>query len=450
MDTDNEPIRGESNFPRELIDNTLVDKRGQLWRMNEKLEKRLGIFGKKSYRFDKLGVKLEEALEILLQVIASRHFDSWLDGSVRPEMLEALKSMEPVLNHCVKEGDKNFRKDFIVKLSCQGKDVLRRALTERFEEIGKAFAEERGKEHQEEKMSFSGLLPPCTRFWWQKKSARGAVYDLFCLEFSPERRTVIIDNQRLRLSFPWLCFFVCFKNGEFYSFDNHYGNHSAFWVFYRPDSVKSKQDAIFYHNLTNARENWPQYWCLGYSIPVIKLQDPLWAAKLLDYFWQTNFGNCGYHLLDFWRWAVKNIPEVSSLQAWERLSESEPDKILKLPWRECENTLGQFAEKVLNHFAGIEEEQAKILRQSEKVQEQILERFEEQLEEELVFLAGHLVIDAGLQKSSREFIAKRLGAMFDKIMGELKPYCSNIAKETAEEFNRTDFGDRSGKKEAAR
>ncbi|MDO8676123.1 MAG: hypothetical protein Q7K16_00460 [Candidatus Azambacteria bacterium] len=450
---DNSKMLGEVTFPREVMGSLLVDKEGSLWRVGENFREHWKFFKKKFYSIDRLEFKIEEALKVLIQVISSRHLDSWLDGSVKPEMVEALSGTVPVFDHCMKKGEENFRKNFIEKLGQEGQGTLRRFLFEQFEEVGNAFAKERDEEHPENKISFSGLLPPRTRFYWQKKSSKGAIYDLFCLEYPPERRTVTIFDQRLRLSFPWLCIFVCFKNGKFYHYnsDNNRNNHSAFWVFYRPDSVKSEQDAIFYSNLTNIWPDWPHRWCLGYSIPVIKLEDPLWASKLLDYFWQTNFKSNDYLLL-FWLWAIENIPEVSSLEDWYELSENKPDKILQLPWRECKDKLGQFAKRVLDYFVDVEDkvEKSKISDPRKEVRERILERSKERLEEELVFLAGHLVIDTDLKELSREFVAKRLGVMFEKITKDLKPHCADAAKETAEKFNEADWERCIRKEEAVR
>jgi hypothetical protein len=96
---------------------------------------------------------------------------------------------------------------------------------------------------------------------------------------------------------------VGFKNGELYNLDNR----TAFWLFYRPDSMHSTDCKLFYPNLPNLDHAGLNLWCLGKSVPVIKLTDPTWSVKIMDYFWQSAFIDSGLNA--YWLWAVKNIPE---------------------------------------------------------------------------------------------------------------------------------------------
>ena len=417
-----ERVSRKIDLPPELLAKSLFDGDGKRWIVREEERKTLGILSTTVFTVDQLG-SVESGLNRLLQDHFNRALKSWLEEDVNPALASFSEEATPLFKECMAVGERTFRKTLITKLGVQGEKIWDKILTEQFGEIGKAWEDEKKKGSIN--FSSSGILPPGTRFHWQAKNPN-FIYDMFCIEASPQRRTVNIFGERRRLFFPWMCFLVCFRNGQF----------QGFWSFYMPKSLASHKDELYFPNLPNIWKQWPHSWCLGRSQPAISMQDPNWHDTLFNWFWNSEFveRNENELVLQFWRNAKKRIPEVRNLDAWEELSEKDPQKMLKLPWLKLDHNLGDFVAKVIEWRIKENNETSQSISDRRSAVADLKKRLRERLEEELHFLGAHFSMPVDLERVTRDLLSKKLGGSFQDLSKSAEANCQSIAGSTATDF----------------
>lgn len=142
---------------------------------------------------------------------------------------------------------------------------------------------------------------------------------------------------------------------------------------------------MYFSNLPNMENKWPYWACMGNGVPPIRTSDPGWSNVLLEYYWNSEFKDSG--LIPLWSWASTNITQVSSPNAWEKFSDEHPESMVNLPWA-LMGTAEAFINKLLDDYPV--NKMADYTKQLADVQKQLLERYTEKLEEELLFLGGSL------------------------------------------------------------
>lgn len=417
---DNGTLKTRIVMPRGVIGKLLFDCGGTAWSVES--EKRR-FFQPARVRLAHSG-SLEESLKNLFMAECEKE----LKANFREETIQLAQKfaeeLAPIFDQCIEEAERDFRKEFVQKLGIQGRSVIREIIQESFTTIGTIWSEE--KKSTALNFASHGPFPPQTRFWWQLRDGE-SVYDMYLLEFPPDRRSIQINGMMRYVAFPWLCFVAAFKNGHLIWFNEcHEASHCAFWYFYRPGPITSDKDSLYFSNLPHAWREWPYLCCLGSSLPVICLDNPNWSNALLSYFWQSGFSNAD-------RWVsslVRNkIEEIANSEKWEYLSKTDPDKMLTLPWPALGEDIGTFAKKTLMYLA---QKKEKPNDKAEKAKERAISAFREKLEESLYFLGSSFVLRPETEKIVRKILGEKIGGLWKKMSKRLQVFAETVSENTVQ------------------
>ncbi len=335
------------------------------------------------------------------------------------------------------ESLKRFRKEFVEKISAGGAGVFREALEKRFEEIGKIWAEKYLKNQEIAKaavMRCAGPFLPGTRFLWEAQTANHS-YKMFCVEFPPQRRVINIWGQSRRLAFPWQVFLILFRDGKLYCRVTG-GAHHGFWMFYRSAPLRTSEDKLCWSNLPHIWKDWPYNFCLGYDdMPPVSLDDTDCFNKLFEWFWGSKF--VGHNLTSFYDAAKSRNPELDTTEAWEQLSNTNPEKMVELNWLPCDQDLQTFARNAIETIIKDDkQERLKDISGEEwgVVKKQQVDQLREELEEQIFFLSDHFTIPVG-EKAKICFEAERVfDRTRDKVVARLKNSCEGLAKSASKTY----------------
>ena len=221
--------------PADLVGKRVVSEDGALMNVQRRLRLRFGVYPTSVIELVPSGKTIEETLTAIVTGALRKTVEEWVAHDTRELTAETSAHLAPIVDRCIREGSKNFRKDLIAKMGNRGKEFWRAILAEQFNEIGNTYAKFReldDKPNVPTKIAMTPMLPPHCRMHWHLKSGRTR-WDLFCFELPPGPRSIKIFGGFYRLAFPWMCILVAFKNGVFYSFKQNGGNRSAFLIFYR-------------------------------------------------------------------------------------------------------------------------------------------------------------------------------------------------------------------------
>ncbi len=436
MASEKESVKRSIVMPAELVEKPLFDADGNRWTIRLdtgpliSLLPNLVPLSSKKLVAEKSPQSAEKSLGLLLKEHSDHAMRTWIEKDVLPKFGSLTEEVKPLLQECITIGERNFRKELVAKLGARGASVWKTILEEQFEEIAKSWKSE---QESGESVIFSGALPPNTRFHWRIKKGE-SVYDVFCLEFPPQKRTVNISFGhpiKYHLAFPWFCFLVCFENGQLLHLNHDgYDGFWGFWAFYRPESLKSESDALYFPNLPNINSNWPYHWCLGGSMPPLSLNDHLWHQKLLSWFWDSEFGGVlTYFIVD----AQKRIPEVNSMSKWQKLSKDCPERMLTLPWLKVNMNLKEFVAVLSEKFL-VGGGRSKKKGGRDKAAKTLVKKFQERLTEELHFLGSHFSLPIDLRSEVEKGLGGKVGDSASDLGDHLKWRCEVVAEKTLAEF----------------
>lgn len=412
-------------IPHEIIGKRLFDSDGAEWVIDRYLERKLMLFKRKGIRLANAGT-LEKSLKNLLVKECKKELEENFREETASLTQKFTEELAPIFDQCIEQTERDFRKEFVQKLGAQGKSAMREVIEKSFADIGKIWSE-----NKESVSTFThwGPFPPQTRFWWQLREQK-SVYDMFLLEFPPDRRTIKIDNMRRYVAFPWLSVIVVFKNEQMVWFDgNHRAIQCAFWYFYRSSRITSDKDSLHFSNLPHVWNKWPYMCCLGSSLPVIKLTDPDWNGSLLSYFWQSDFTSSSMWLAS---WVNNQIPEIATAEKWEFLSKTDPDKILALPWPAMDQDIKTFAKKTLAHLANQKQEKS-AENEADKAKTLAINAFREKLEETIYFLGSSFVLRPETEKLINEVLDEKIGKLEKEFGAKLRAFSENVSENATRE-----------------
>lgn len=435
-------IKRKVILPEKALKEKFIDKSGKYWIFDTKIN---GFFPKIKTFLKEDGSLQDHALDEL-QKSCKPETQKWYaeyKKGIYPVIGQFIEEFSKSFDFAFESGERDFRKEYTKMLAIKGKAIFAQLFAEFLEKCSQELlncVEMEGDNNKPNSFIISlGPFPPTTRFYW-KLERKKELYELFCFEFQPSKRTINIkgENKSYNLAFPWLCVFTAFKNGKFYSFENiHEHDHCAFWIFYRQDALKYPNDELFMPNLPNIFRDWPYFICLGSSLPVIKLSDPKWHAKLFNYFWNSDFdNNDNARRWSFYNDVVKSVPEIDNWQKWEDVSKKNPNRVLELPWPKLGQTIEVFAEKVLELMTkekDIEKEQKQY--KIEKMKSEInglIKKFSERLSEELYFLGASLVIPIKSKEKLQNYVAKTADVLKTELETRIDQLLSKVAETTTE------------------
>jgi len=170
-------------------------------------------------------------------------------------------------------------------------------------------------------------LPVGTRFVYY-----GDPITLYIVEEAPRIRTILWDNETVKVSFPYVVLPIYLNNGKF----------SVMQVFYRNKPLEKQSDSLGAPWLPDIMKDkgepselrYKYYLCKGYnkvdkgspSQVVLSAQKMFWASSFVTNDWHRGL------LSDFNRWA-----DFSGAQ-WINLTKNDPQKILEVAWPDTELT----------------------------------------------------------------------------------------------------------------
>lgn len=397
-------------LPNELLDQALVDKQGIEWCLEEKTEHVLGVFPKKRLEMSPRG-SLTEALPLIVRNTLETTLNAWMHNNVWNLVRSMLERTRPDLEQILTTGERNIRMELIKKIGADGEAFMRPLLEECFAEI-KRFLEQEDREQGKTTNGIrsSGMLPPGTRFVWETKTEYEHI-TLFCIEEPPQRRTVKISGMRLRLSFPWIYFFVSFINNRFYQF----------MAFFRSTPVESEEDAIFLPSLPNCSGGDV---CLG-DRPDPSPQDKDWHERLISHFWQSEFLLSHGH--DYKAYLKEGLTGARFFRNWEEMSEKNPETIVAFPWIQYPHSIRTLVEK---KFAGgiqyANRRKARFEAALQTTKDLMTERFRETLEELLYNLEARFTVPTDLTERTQKRLDTISGEGKIELMQELKEISTQL------------------------
>ncbi|TSC82260.1 MAG: hypothetical protein G01um101419_614 [Parcubacteria group bacterium Gr01-1014_19] len=414
----------------------LIDGDGKIW--NLKTKKRNHWWGEKKH------------LEIVtdpdsLDVFLARSLDKEADEALKQWVADADKTLEDfsvntesLLQTFLGEAFKKFRKEFVEKVSAGGAGAFREALEKRFEEIGKVWAEKYLESQEIVKaaaMRCSGPFLAGTRFLWEAQTTNHR-YQMFCIEFAPQRRVINIWKESRYLAFPWQVFLVLFRDGKLYCLRKGGGAHHGFWMFYRSLPLKTAEDNLCWSNLPHIWKDWPHNFCLGYDdMPIVQLTDPDCFTKLFEWFWGSEF--IGHNLTHFYEQTRKQNKDLESTESWERITKSNPEKMLEMNWIPCEYDLQSFARRAMETIIKDDKEQRLSDTSNQDwsgVKKKQVDQVREELEEQIFFLSDHFTVPVGDQKKIRAAVDESFADAKIKTAASLKDSCENLAKSASKSY----------------
>ncbi|MEK7654011.1 MAG: hypothetical protein AAB345_01865 [Patescibacteria group bacterium] len=413
----------------------LIDGDGKIW--NLKTKKRDHWWGEKKH------------LEIAqdpdpLDVSLARSIDKEADEALQHWIADADRMIEDfsvntdgLFQTFFSEAMKEFRKKFVEKVAAGGAGVFREALEKRFDEIGKVWAEKYLQTQEIMKaavMRCVGPLLPGTRFIWEAQTSHHQ-YKMYCVEFAPQRRVVNIWDSNRHLAFPWQVFLVLFRDGQLYLRSSR-GSHHGFWMFYRSAPLKTAEDKLCWSNLPHIWGDWPHNFCLGYNdMPPVKLEDPDCFNKLFEWFWGSKF--IAHGLTQFYEIACKRNPELETVESWEKLSASNPEKMVEMDWLPCDYDLQSFARRAMETIIKDDREDRLQDNSAEEwvaVKKKQVDQLREELEEQVFFLSDHFTISATEKKKICAEVGDSFALAKRKTATSLKDSCGNLAKSVSKTY----------------
>lgn len=429
----------------EFLKSAFIDERGQVWKVMPRERDYLGgLYTSKRLEFTKI-TPVSDVVTRIVKELLKKLVQEWYQGNVEPSVHELTKASSPLIEHCLNLGKREFKKGLINAVGSQGESMLREIIDSKFEEIGQAYQK---SERKKFKLVTTGPLPKGTRFHWQVDGNKHA-YDMYCIESPPQRRSIKVDDETYLLSFPWICFLVCFVDGDLYEGEKYAQNdgahgHCGLSVFYRPNELQSSSDSLCFSNLLEVSDSFPFHTCLGGSRPPITLSNPHWSNVLFDWFWGSGFyrndPNNYWWGNQLWRKTASSIDAVSSFKKWAELSQSKDSLsvINGLPWLDSGYKLGQVARDILTYVSNKYEGDS-ANRQDEETNKRlklIIEQFREQLEEKIVFWGTHFSIPWEASKKADEFISPRLTKLIEESLVALSQKCQALGKEAGNQLTR--------------
>ncbi|OGM98060.1 MAG: hypothetical protein A2915_01395 [Candidatus Yanofskybacteria bacterium RIFCSPLOWO2_01_FULL_41_34] len=438
--TNQEELSGQSLNTRSISDSigkVFLDTDGSVWRLLfQNGSKFLGLYKPKKLEFIRDQSSLAESVAESVQRATIEMLDSWNTTIAKPEIDKLADLISPLVDTCINAGEKKFRKELLDALGTQGEKMFSSFANDKFEEIGRAYEQDR---RQERVFQTDGPFPVNTRFRWQLITPK-YTYTAFCLDVPPQRRTIDMCGVKRRLVFPWVRFIVYFVNGELYedvpSGDNDHG-HCGLGVFYGSKKLQSQNEALYFCNLPEVNYQLPFGTCLGSGRPPIKLSDPNWNLTLLDWFWGSGFYDGQPWSTELWRQAASTIPEVSNIEEWEKFSMREDSllAVCKLPWIQCDYNLGQMVKAVLDYIAQKYEKSQESLAQKRDGQLKLLaSQFREQLEEKILFLGAHFSVPQNMVQGAKDFLSVQITNLVVKLTTSLRRRSKKMGKDFGEHF----------------
>lgn len=167
-------------------------------------------------------------------------------------------------------------------------------------------------------------LPIGTRFVFY-----GDPHTMYVIEESPRVRTVLWDEEKVQLSFPYVIFIVYLKNGQF----------EVVQMFFRSEPLRSIKDELYSPHLPDIMESHYEepyksqlrrrFW-VCFPGPKITKGDPTGIAhSVQQVFWGSEFRSNHWHRS--LREKVEKVPGFS-VQRWIEKSRTDPLAAMKFSW----------------------------------------------------------------------------------------------------------------------
>jgi len=415
-----------ASVPKDMVGKKLYDANGNCYAINAEDNK--GWLGK-FVNFK--GSRIEggvESLDALVKKVAQEVIVSWLKKEAVPYITYSALEGEALLAQCILDGERQFRKDFVEKLGAQGAAMWRNILKQQAKAIVKSIHGNNPLKNDlvNEGIVSSGIMPPGGRLKWSGTNGR-SIHTLYCIECPPCVRNINIFKKYRRLAFPYVIFMPLFSDGKFI----------RFFAFYSKEEVKSEASILYLPNLPHVSSAWPFDWCIGGYTQTPELDNPDWHKLVRQMFWDSSFVyNMPGQFCECWLEAIGRIPEVSSVEKWEELSRSSPEKIIQLPWRETGYSVGAYAKKLLIDLGCGKEsigDSAKEKILQDKV-ESLFINFRDQLQEGLHFLGSAFLVQPSIKASAERFAKDSMSKAGQELSDSFEIRAGDIVKNVLAEL----------------
>ncbi|MBI5420806.1 MAG: hypothetical protein HZA35_00625 [Parcubacteria group bacterium] len=315
----------------------------------------------------------------------------------------------------IKTGEREFRKDFLRTLAEQQSTLWKDILAQQSEEVAQLITQElqSRKNAVTSTSEFSGPVPAGTRFKWKVQNGN-KLCEVFCIENPPQTRTIHIFGEKRNLAFPWIYFLILSRNGVM----------KMSWVFYSNKSLRNEKDTLAFPNLPNIHGSDPYEMCLGSECPTICTTHNNWYQTFHDWFWHSKFINDNNAWMTHYTNATNTIYKVRDCEAWEQLSLTDPTQVIQLGWLPLHMSLQQFVETMVPRYGELgtieNKDKQEVLKKLKKLDESLITKFKEILEEKMLFLGTHLAVPVHVAKISKEQISILFSSLKNHLMATLQ------------------------------
>ncbi len=420
-----------ANIPPELVGRVLLDSHGRMYRVIERKKPIFfGLFTRTNTEIVFENECPERSLEKNVKQAANTLFRRWATKTVRPALLKTPLAAARLIEECLQAGQRNFRKEFVSIIGTQGEKLFTEIAEKKLQSVGELWAR---SAQQKSTLHKGGPYPKGVRFAWELKTPEHELIT-YCIENAPQRHTIDFQEEYgvasrfRRFAFPWVYFIVFFRDGLF----------KRLAVFYRGEQLQETDGNLCFTNLPSHYASKDRYYAVcDERMPSIKLSDLKWESKLFEWYWASKFYNHGNTSIALWKMNAESIPEVSSADRWQELSNKEDftEAICRLPWVPCGHTLESYVTWVMKDICPSESGCEALKGGKAKTMAAGIAshaaHFRELLEEKIVFLGTHFSVPHEYFEAARDFVENGLQNTCGRIEQTLNRQCRRIAKEVS-------------------
>jgi len=346
-----------------------------------------------------LDVKAATVLSKDLATSIKTETDRYLDEMVQ----SGISAVEPLMKSSLYD----LRRGIIESSAKQLRILFSDFIQQNSDQIAEMF-----KERTQGAIDTMGPIPKLARFKWEMRTAKG-VFVLYCLELAPHRRTISLkrignEAESYRWAMPWLCLLPVFKNDKF----------AGLTAFYTMKPLEKADDSLLACGLPGKANTAPWHFCDGFSVPNVRLSDPKWVDKLLDWFFGSVFvyHTSSYQYDNEYRKIKKNISQYKSFRSWDGFSSRDDalDKVCQLSFPSVNKNLDECARVILENCSGQEATAPWQIVQQEMF-ESVGLKFEQTIGEKFVFLVKRTSVDPDLRDKIKKLFASQLNKLKDRL-----------------------------------